>query len=137
MHRWFNLTNKKVKLYEETGMLHPGRGYLYETSDGMKTVELHIDEIPETCLINKNMVNPLLTKIYQQHPFRGDLSICMATVEKPLLAFGHDECIIHQFIFTGKVWKATKGDLAIIPKDEGNCIMVPMEKLFSVFAFRV
>jgi hypothetical protein len=45
-------------------------------------------------------------------------------MEKPLLAFGHNECIFRKFIFTGKAWKGAKGELAIIPKDEGHGIMV-------------
>jgi hypothetical protein len=39
--------------------------------------------------------------------------------ERPLLSFGHDECIFQQFIFTGRSWRGTSGEQAIIPKDEG------------------
>jgi hypothetical protein len=120
MHRWYQVSAEKAKLYEETGLLHPGRGYFYEASDGIKMVELHIDEIPENIIRNKKNANPLLTEIFQQCPFGGNLSVRMAETEKPLLAFGHDKCIFWQFIFTGKAWKGTKGELAIIPKDEGN-----------------
>jgi hypothetical protein len=65
MHRWFQLTAEKAKLYEETGLLHPGRGYFYETSDGIKMMEFHVDEVPEN-IVNKKMANPLLTEIFQQ-----------------------------------------------------------------------
>ncbi len=76
-------------------------------------IEIHVDEVPEN--IVKKKANLLLTEIFQQRPFGGSPSIWMAAMEKPLSA---------QFIFTGKAWKGTKGKLAIIPKDEGNGIMV-------------
>ncbi len=68
-------------------MLHPGRGYFYEASNGIKIIELHIDEIPENIIRNKKMANPLLTEILQQCHFGGNLSVQMAETEKPLLAF--------------------------------------------------
>jgi hypothetical protein len=57
-------------------------------------------------------------------PGGGNLSIRKSPDEKPLIAFGHDECIFRQFVFTGSAWQGTKGEQAIIPKDEGNGIMV-------------
>ena len=54
----------------------------------------------------------------------GNLSVRKNPDEKPLLSFGHDECIFRQFIFTGSAWQGTKGEQGIIPKDEGNGLMV-------------
>jgi hypothetical protein len=47
MHRWYQLTAEKAKMYEETGLLYPERGYHYETSNGIQMVEVHVDEIPD------------------------------------------------------------------------------------------
>jgi hypothetical protein len=44
--------------------------------------------------------------------------------ERPLLSFGHDECIFRQFIFTGRSWRGASGEQAIIPKHEGYELMV-------------
>jgi hypothetical protein len=41
-----------------------------------------------------------------------------------MFSFGHDECIFFQYIFTRKAWKGPKGELAVIPKDEGYGIMI-------------
>jgi hypothetical protein len=78
-------------------------------------VELHVDDIPD---------NKLLTIINNEYPMGGNLSIRKSPDEKPLIAFGHDECIFRQLVFTGSAWQGTKGEQAIIPKDEGNGIMV-------------
>jgi hypothetical protein len=77
-------------------------------------VELHIDDIKDE----------LLTLIYHECPFGGKLSIRMQPEERPLLSFGHDECIFHQFIFTGHSWRGKNGEQPIIPKDEGYGLMV-------------
>ncbi len=68
--------------------------------------------------------NYLCTIIICECPFGGDLSICKKDDKKLQLPFGHDECIFWQFIFTGSAWQGTKGEQAIIPKDEGFGIMV-------------
>ncbi len=87
------MTAETTKMYEETGLLHPGEGYFYETVDEVKMVEIHVDEIPENNLKNKKLANPLLTEVFQQCPFGGNLSVHKTEMEKPLLAFGHKECI--------------------------------------------
>jgi hypothetical protein len=61
------------------------------------------------------MVNSLLTKIFKQCPFGGNLNIYMAPMENSLLSFMHDECNVQQFI--------SMDALAKLPKDKGNGIM--------------
>jgi len=70
------------------------------------------------------MENKLRTKIDEECTFGSNLSTCKDPNERPLLAFGHNECIFCQFIFTGLAWIRVKGELPIIPKDEGFGIMV-------------
>jgi hypothetical protein len=38
--------------------------------------------------------------------------------------FGHDECIFKQFHTTNKSWKAPNGDTVLIPKDDGQGVMI-------------
>jgi hypothetical protein len=92
MHRWFQFTVIQAQEYENEGLLIPGRGFRYTSELGESMVELHVDEIPN---------NKLLTIINATCKFGGKLSVRMAPEEKPLLSFGHDECIFRQFIFTG------------------------------------
>jgi len=56
------MTAETTKMYEETGLLHPGRGYFYETVDEVKMVEIHVDEIPENYLKKKNWQTHYLLK---------------------------------------------------------------------------
>jgi hypothetical protein len=69
-------------------------------------VELHVDDIPDS---------ELLTNINVRYPFGGNLSVRKSPEEKPLLSFGHDECIFQQFIFTLSAWSCPRGEQAIIP----------------------
>jgi hypothetical protein len=38
--------------------------------------------------------------------------------------FGHDECIIKQYTITNKHWKASNGAVILIPKDDGQGVMI-------------
>jgi hypothetical protein len=90
MHRWYQFTAEEVNSLVNKELLLPDRGYRYETEEGEK---MHIDEIDN---------EEILTKIYQEYCYCGNLSIRMNPLEeRPLLSFGHDECIFRQFIFTG------------------------------------
>jgi len=102
--------------YVDEGLLVPEKGYRYKSQEGLEMVELHIDEIPDS---------ELLTNINLSVPFGGNLSIRKMPEEKPLLSFGHDECIFRQYIFTLSAWSGPRGEQAIIPKDEGNGLMIP------------
>jgi hypothetical protein len=53
------MTAETTKMYEETGLLHPGRGYFYETVDEVKMVEIHVDEIPENNLKKQKTGKPI------------------------------------------------------------------------------
>jgi hypothetical protein len=48
------------------------------------------------------MTNPLLTEIFQQCPFGGNLSIQMSTMKKPLLDLGMMNALFDSLFFTGK-----------------------------------
>jgi hypothetical protein len=85
MHRWYQFTAEEVISLVNKELLLPDRGYRYEMEEGEKMVEMHIDEIDN---------EEILTKIYQEYCYCGNLSIRMNPLEeRPLLSFGHDECI--------------------------------------------
>ena len=61
----------------------------------------------------------------QHHPeFGGDLSVRRNKSKKPLIMFGQDECIFKQYLFSNAQWCLPDGQRAIIPKDEGQGIMI-------------
>ena len=85
MHRWWQFTAEEVNSLVKKELLLPDQGYRYETHEGKKMVELHIDEIDN---------EEILTKINQDYCYGGKLSVRMDLLEeKPLLSVGHDECI--------------------------------------------
>ncbi len=57
-------------------------------------------------------------------PFKGMLSIRKPPCSKPLIIFGHDECIFKQFLITNKSWKGNIGETAPVPKDDGAGLMI-------------
>ena len=115
MHRWCQMSLEDALRYENEGLILPGKGYRYQNEEGLEMVEIHVDEIPDS---------KLLTNINLQCWFGSNLSIQKRPEEKPLISFGHDECIFRQYIFTGSAWSGPRGEQAIIPKDEGNGIMI-------------
>jgi hypothetical protein len=115
MHRWYQFMLQEANNYEIEGLLIPGRGYRYKNEAGLEMVELHIDEIPD---------NTLPPRINNLCLYGGNLSMRKMPNERPVILFGHDECIFRQFIFTSSAWKGTKGEQAPISKDEGYGLMV-------------
>jgi len=106
---------KDFEVYVNEGCLIPEKGYRYKSQERLEMVELHVDEIPDS---------ELLTNINLRYPFGGYLSVQKSLEEKPLLSFSHNECIFQQFIFTLSAWSGPRGEQAIIPKDEGNGIIM-------------
>ena len=56
--------------------------------------------------------------------FGGRLSVRMEKDDKPLIIFGHDECIFKQYLLTKKSWTAPDGETVLVPKDEGQGLMI-------------
>ncbi len=55
---------------------------------------------------------------------KGMLSIWKPPCTKPLISFGHDECIFKQFLMTNKSWIGPNGETAPVPKDDGAGLMI-------------
>ncbi|KAI2502684.1 hypothetical protein MHU86_11741 [Fragilaria crotonensis] len=82
MHRWTQVTLAEAVVMEENGDVAKGSGYKQGN-----IIEYHVDT-----------VNPEKLK---ETEFGGDLSIRFPVGAKPLVIFGHDECIFKQFTMPG------------------------------------
>ena len=111
MHRWIQISvTESLKLDEEEAVTK-GSGYQYDT-DGGAMVEYHIDSAD---IFQKRMKG---TK------YGGNLSVQRDINEKPLIIMGHDECIFKQYLLTKKNWTGPDGEIALVPKDEGQGVMI-------------
>jgi hypothetical protein len=50
--------------------------------------------------------------------------VCKGVHEKPLIILGQDECIFKQFNLSSKLWSDPNGTRALLPKDEGQGVMI-------------
>jgi len=112
-HRWIQIPLSEALELEDKKMIPKNSGYRYEDDHGESMVELHID----SCQIFEEKAN-------KETKFGGWLSVRKAEEEKPLIMFGHDECIFKQFHTTNKSWKAPNGETVLIPKDDGQGVMI-------------
>ncbi len=86
--------------------------YKYKNEDGKDMVEFNVNDCSK--LLNH------LSRL----PFQGMLSARKAPEDKPIICFGHDECIFKQFALSPKCWKRPNGEIAPVPKDEGAGLMI-------------
>jgi hypothetical protein len=112
-HRWIQLPLSEALELEEQKLIPKNSGYRYRDDKGDSMVELHID----SC-------HKFEEKANKETKFGGWLSIRKAEEEKALIMFGHDECIFKQFHTTNKSWKAPNGETVLIPKDDGQGVMI-------------
>jgi len=63
-------------------------------------------------------------KMKQETEFGGNLSVRFPHNNKPLIVFGHDECIFKQYALTKKSWVGPNGKSVLVPKDEGQGVMI-------------
>ena len=54
----------------------------------------------------------------------GDLSVRTDKKDNTLIHFVQDESVFHQFQFTTKFWKVSKGESTLLPKSQGYMRMV-------------
>ena len=114
MHRWYQITeDRAMELAKEYPILDHC-GFHYESEDGTKMVEFHVDTID---LFQKEVDNdPTIL-------FGGNLSVRKKDNERPLISVGQDECIFKQYLLKSKTW-THEGKRVIVPKDEGYGVMI-------------
>jgi hypothetical protein len=56
--------------------------------------------------------------------FGSNLSVWKKAHEKPVMIVGQDQCIFKQYTLNRKSWTCTDGTCALLPKDDGQGIMV-------------
>ena len=97
---------------QSNGEVISGRGYIYQNNRDETYIEFHIDN------------HPMFTGLGSVHPFGGNLSVRKLPSELPLIIWGQDKCIFRQFIFRNMTWTGPKGETPLMPKTEGQGIMV-------------
>ena len=116
MHRWVQVTETVAKQLEKEDMIAKGSGYTY-LNDSTPMREYHVDSF-----------NPKKSKEFLQlfvtTDFGGNLSVRIQPSSKPLISFGHDECIFKQFPMPTKQWYGPNKETFIRPKDDGHGIMI-------------
>ena len=111
-HRWIQLPISKYEKMCEDGEVFGGQGYRYTNDKNETYIEFHVDD------------NETLTAIGDTMPFGGNLSVRKPLHKKPLIIFGQDECIFKQYIFRNKCWNGPNGEVPLMPKDEGQGLMI-------------
>ena len=89
-----------------------GTGYKYKDERDETYVEFHVND------------HPMFTGMGSVHPFGGNLSVCKPQSEKPMIFLGQDECIYCQYTFRNKCWVGPNGETPLMPKSEGQGLMV-------------
>ena len=90
---------------EDDGIIPKCSGYQYDVN-GEAMVEYHID------------VANIFQKRMNEREYGGNLSVRRDVKDKPLIIFGHDECIFKQYLLTKKNWTGPEGEIDLVPKDE-------------------
>ena len=86
MFRWVQIKEEDAQCLEEEGEIPAGSGYRYICPlTGEKMVELHVDT-SDKAVEKGNIIGD----------FGGNLSVRLPIGVKPLIIFGHDECIYKQ-----------------------------------------
>ena len=114
MHRWIQVPATLAIELEAKGEVAKGSGYKYD-SNGVSMVEYHVDSFAADNELLKEMVTTSLG---------GNLSVQFPQGSKPLIIFGHDECIFKQFLMPGKQWYGPNRETSVVPKDNGMGVMI-------------
>jgi hypothetical protein len=63
-------------------------------------------------------------RMSKETKFGGKLSVRLEETKRPLLIFGHDGSIFKQYLLTQKIWKGFNGETPLVPKDDGQGVML-------------
>ena len=93
MHCWIQISLTKAEELEAAQKIPKGLGYQYTDDNNQPKLKYHVDACED---FQERMA--MLAK------FEGKLSMQKPAKDKPLLTFGHDECIYDQFICSNEAW---------------------------------
>ena len=115
-HRWVQINETTAKNLEQNETNFPKNCFHQYLGDGGEYTmhEYHIDT--HKCLFQ---FVPDCDKI-----FGASLSIRKDQNVRPLILIGQDESTYHRFIFAKKQWKGPLGQHQLLPKSEGEILMV-------------
>ena len=111
-YRWYSITKEERDKLVSSGELEESIGYHYTDKNNKQMVEYHVDD------------NILFQTRCDDLPYGGNLSVRKPPATKPLMIIGQDECIFKQYLFTAGYWMMPDGTKQLVPKDEGNGIML-------------
>ncbi len=108
------MTAEESEELQNKGLVTINSGYKYKSRDGVDMVECHVD----SCSTFEETLNGTTR-------FGGHLSVRRDPGnDRPLLIFGHDECIFKQYHMTKSAWVAPDGQRVLVPKDDGQGLMI-------------
>ena len=110
-YRWYQITAAESDAMIANNELDEKLGYKYR-HNGVDMVEYHVDD------------HKLFAAKCSSLQYGGNLSIHKPPTQKPLMIIGQDECIFKQYIFKKKYWVLPDGTRQLIPKDEGQGLML-------------
>ena len=105
------MTKEESDRYKNDGIKFRSHGHEY-IKDGVTYIEYHVDD------------HDMLQDRCKHLRYGGNLSIRKPIDKKPIILFGQDECIFKQYAFTKKTWTLPDGTKPLIPKDEGQGVML-------------
>ena len=111
-HRWHTISSQERDRMIKDGDIGIDTGYMYTSSDGSIRYEYHIDD------------HPSFQKACKDLRFGGNLSVRKPEDKKKIMMLGQDEAIMRRNLFSLFSWTLPDGAKALLPKDEGQGIMV-------------
>jgi hypothetical protein len=112
---WVQIPEDQAKMLEENNNEPLMTGIAYEyLHESISMREYHVD------------CHPLLKGFVDEDNkhFGGNLSIRKHNETRPLIVVGQDESAYSQFSFSAKTWFGPDGECKLLPKGEGETIMV-------------
>ena len=113
--RWIQIPMDKYRQYEMDEIEFRCKGYEFTYDHSQKDyIEFHVDDVPDS--LYEDLVAPI--------PHGGYCSVRMPEGTKQMIIFGQDESIFNQYSLRKKVWVKKDGKRAMLPKGEGQGVMI-------------
>ena len=114
-YRWVQLKEDEAKSLDAKKIVCLSDAYVYSTEDDVTMYEFHVD------CAQKQLADYVSDELRARG---GNLSVRKPPDDKPLIILGQDEAVYKQFVLGRRQWVLPGGRRAILPKTEGDGIMV-------------